>query len=46
MNWSNFLGIDLGPYPHLVALMRRVAERPRVREALWAEGLLKLQAAA
>ena len=34
VNWSNFLGIDLGPYPHLVALMRRVAERPRVREAL------------
>ena len=46
VNWSNFLGIDLGPYPNLVAFMGRVAERPRAREALQAEGLLKRQAAA
>ena len=46
VNWSNFLGIDLKPYPRLAAFMRRVAERPRVREALQAEGLLRRQAAA
>ena len=46
VNWSNFLGIDLGPYPHLVAFMRRVAERPRVQEALRAEGLMKQSQAA
>ncbi|HYF08638.1 MAG TPA: glutathione transferase GstA [Acetobacteraceae bacterium] len=45
VNWSNFLGLDLGPYPHLAAFLRRVAERPQVREALRAEGLLKRHAA-
>ena len=40
-NWTNFHRIDLGPYPHLKAYMERVAGRPKVREALAAEGLLK-----
>ncbi|KGR92870.1 glutathione transferase GstA [Burkholderia sp. ABCPW 111] len=38
-NWSNFLRIPLAPYPHLVALMERIAARPKVKEALAAEGL-------
>jgi glutathione S-transferase len=31
----------LTPFPHLQAYMRRVAERPSVRDALLAEGLVK-----
>ena len=40
-NWTNFHGIDLKPYPNLQAFMERVGARPKVREALRAEGLLK-----
>jgi glutathione S-transferase len=40
VNWSNFLKIDLKPYPHLSAFMARVAARPKVREALKAERLI------
>ncbi len=41
VNWCNFLGIALTPYPHLTAYLGRVAQRPKVREALMAEGLVK-----
>jgi glutathione S-transferase len=41
LNWSNFLKIDLKPYPNLRDFLARVAARPRVREALEAEGLVK-----
>jgi len=41
VNWTNFHNIDLAPYPALQAFMQRVAVRPKVREALQAEGLLK-----
>ena len=41
LNWSNFLGIDLGKWPALKAYQARVAARPAVQEALKAEGLLK-----
>lgn len=40
-NWSNFVGIDLGRWPALKAFLDRVAARPKVQEALAAEGLLK-----
>jgi len=40
VNWSNFLKIDLSPYVNLSAYMARVAARPKVREALVAEGLV------
>jgi glutathione S-transferase len=40
INWSNFLKIDLKPYPNLSAFMARVAARPKVREALEAERLI------
>lgn len=39
VNWTNFVGIDLKPYPHLSTYMARVAARPKVKEALEAEGL-------
>ena len=41
VNWSNFLGISLKAYPSLSAYLLRVAARPKVQEALGAEGLLK-----
>jgi glutathione S-transferase len=37
---SNFVSIDLAPYPNPWAYMARVAARPKVREALVAEGLV------
>jgi glutathione S-transferase len=40
INWSNFLKVNLKPYPNLSAFMTRVAARPKVREALKAEGLI------
>jgi glutathione S-transferase len=40
-SWADFHAIDLKPYPNLQAYLGRVAARPRVREALAAEGLLK-----
>lgn len=40
-NWANFVKIDLTPYPNLKAFLGRVAARPKVQEALRAEGLLK-----
>ncbi len=41
VNWANFLNLDLKPYANLSAYMARVAARPKVQEALKAEGLLK-----
>jgi glutathione S-transferase len=41
VNWTNFVGIDLKPYPNLGAYMGRVAARPKVHETLKAEGLVK-----
>ena len=40
-NWSNFVGIDLGRWPDLKAFQDRVAARPKVKEAMEAEGLFK-----
>lgn len=41
VNWTNFHGIDLSPYPNLKAFQERIAARPKVRDALVAEGLVK-----
>jgi glutathione S-transferase len=40
-NWTNFHAIDVAPYPALKTYLERVAARPKVREAMAAEGLLK-----
>jgi glutathione S-transferase len=40
INWANFLKVDLKAYPNLMAWMGRIAARPKVQEALKAEGLL------
>jgi len=39
VNWTNFHSMDLSPFPHLRAFQNRVACRPKVQEALEAEGL-------
>ena len=41
MNWSNFLAIDLAAWPALKEFQARVAARPKVQEAMDAEGLTK-----
>jgi len=41
LNWSNFKQIDLSRWPNIQAYMARVAARPKVQEALKAEGLVK-----
>jgi glutathione S-transferase len=40
VNWSHFVKLDLSKWPTLVAYQARVAARPKVQEALKAEGLL------
>jgi glutathione S-transferase len=41
VNWTNFLGIDQGKWPVLKEYQARIAARPKVQEALEAEGLNK-----
>lgn len=41
LSWARMLSVDLGPYPHLNAYLARVAARPKVREAMVAEGLVR-----
>jgi glutathione S-transferase len=41
LSWAGFTGVDLKPYPALVKYAERIGSRPKVREALEAEGLLK-----
>jgi glutathione S-transferase len=38
-NWTRILKIDLMPWPNVTAFMERMRGRPKVREALKAEGL-------
>jgi glutathione S-transferase len=41
LNWSPFNGVDLARWPALTAFMARVGARPKVQEALAAEGLVR-----
>ena len=41
LRWSEPTKIDMSRWPNLVAYLARVAARPKVKEALKAEGLLK-----
>lgn len=41
LRWTEYVGIDLARWPVLAAYVARVAARPKVQEALAAEGLLK-----
>ncbi|MEO8740386.1 MAG: glutathione transferase GstA [Casimicrobiaceae bacterium] len=46
MRWSQLVGIDLAKWPVLTAYLERVAARPKVQQALVAEGLVKQAATA
>lgn len=41
VGWSKFARIDLAPYPNLQRYIDRIAARPKVREAMRAQGMLK-----
>jgi glutathione S-transferase len=41
LRWSPRVGIDLGKWPNIEAYLDRVAARPKVKEAMQAEGLLQ-----
>jgi glutathione S-transferase len=40
LNWTRFVGMDLKGHPNLAAYSARIGARPKVQEALKAEGLL------
>jgi glutathione S-transferase len=40
-NWATPTGVDLAPYPNVLAYRKRVGARPAVQAALAAEGLAK-----
>ncbi len=40
-NWAGHTGLDLSPFPNLVAYRARIAARPAVVKAMTAEGLIK-----
>lgn len=40
-NWASRTGLDLAPYPNVLAYRKRVGARPAVQAALVAEGLTK-----
>jgi glutathione S-transferase len=40
LNWSKRVEIDLGQWPNVTAYVARVAARPKVQEAMKAEGLI------
>ncbi len=40
INWAKPTGIELSPYPHLLAFRERVLARPSVQQAMQEEGLL------
>jgi glutathione S-transferase len=44
LNWTKPTQIDLGKWPNLQAFQKRVGARPKVKEALQAEGLLPKEA--
>jgi glutathione S-transferase len=44
LNWTAMHDIDLSRWPGLTAFVARVAQRPAVRAALEAEGLLRADA--
>ena len=41
LSWTRHVGVDLARWPVLAAYQARIGARPKVREALLAEGLLK-----
>lgn len=46
VGWARLKQIELAPFPHLKNYMERIAARPKVQEAMRAEGLLQAAAVA
>lgn len=46
LSWAAYMNIDLARWPNVAAYVQRVGARPKVREALVAEGLANADAAA
>jgi glutathione S-transferase len=44
-NWAQHVSLDLSDFPAVLAFQKRVAERPKVQEAMEGEGLIKKSAA-
>jgi glutathione S-transferase len=40
LGWGKYVGVDVEQYPNIKAFMARVGSRPKVQEALKAEGLV------
>ena len=40
LNWSNFVNIDLAPFPHIAAFIERGLARPAAQKSLQQEGLI------
>jgi glutathione S-transferase len=40
LNWTNIHKIDVAPWPNIQAFIARIAQRPKVKEAMEKEGLL------
>ncbi|MBY0508736.1 MAG: glutathione S-transferase family protein, partial [Rhodospirillaceae bacterium] len=41
LGWAGFVKMDLSGYPNIGAFLGRVGARPKVQEAMKAEGLIK-----
>ncbi len=41
LGWGRHVGVDISQWPELIAYVARISTRPKVQEALRAEGLLK-----
>jgi len=41
LNWSRIVGLDISVWPVLTGYLERVRKRPKVQEAMKAEGLIK-----
>lgn len=45
LNWSNYVGIDLAPWPNICAYMDQIQKRPAVLKSMLVEGLIDAEAA-